>query len=213
MRTCKQCKQTIPPTAVVNGKRQSLSGRSYCLECSPWGESQGYELRKATTKKYNDDEFIQAIKDSKSIREVLRRLEIKEAGGNYLTVKRKIKELGLDVSHFHGKGHLLGKRNTWHVKQPLSEILKKDTPYRGSTSALKRRLLNEDLFERKCYNCGGLEWFGKPMPLELEHKNGDRFDNRIENLTLLCPNCHAFTPTYRRRKDCPQVVEYGRVVE
>jgi hypothetical protein len=93
-----------------------------------------------------------------------------------------------------------GKKNTWHPKLPLEEILIENSSYRGSTSALKRRLINEGLFEKKCYGCGGTEWLGKPIPIELEHKNGDRLDNRIENLTVLCPNCHAFTPTYRRRK-------------
>ena len=49
----------------------------------------------------------------------------------------------------------------------------------------------------KCYNCNLTNWLGFNIPLELEHINGDNRDNRIENLILLCPNCHALTPTYR----------------
>lgn len=197
MKNCKRCNKIIPPTAVVNGKRQSLTGRSYCLECSPWGQLRGYELRKADSG-YDDAKLEEAVKSSTSIRQVLKRLGIVEAGGNYFTVKKKIRELNIDVSHFTGKGHLRGKRNTWSPKIPLDEILVKDSTY-GSTSKLKARLIREGRFEKKCYCCNNTDWLGVPIPLELEHRNGDRFDNRIENLTLLCPNCHALTPTYRGR--------------
>mgnify|MGYP002814449186 CR=1 FL=1 len=64
---------------------------------------------------------------------------------------------------------------------------------------LKKRLLKEKIFIRKCYRCENTEWQGRPIPLELEHKNGDNRDHRIKNLTLLCPNCHALSKHYRGR--------------
>jgi len=73
----------------------------------------------------------------------------------------------------------------------------KNSKYKGGTDRLKKRLLREKIFEHKCYDCGITTWKNCVAPIELEHKNGDRFDNRIENLTLLCPNCHTFTTTYR----------------
>jgi Zn finger protein HypA/HybF involved in hydrogenase expression len=73
----------------------------------------------------------------------------------------------------------------------------KDSVHGGSSSSLRIRLIKEKYFEHKCYCCNNTLWLDKPIPLELEHVNGDKFDNRIENLTLLCPNCHALTPTYR----------------
>lgn len=125
------------------------------------------------------------------------------AGGNYLTIKRRIASLGLPTAHFLGQAHLRGKRNHWHPKQPLHEILVENSAY-TNTDDLKRRLLNEGLLERKCYACHLVWWRGEPIPLELEHKNGNRSDNRLCNLTLLCPNCHALTPTYRGRNVGPE---------
>jgi hypothetical protein len=61
---------------------------------------------------------------------------------------------------------------------------------------LKLKLIEDGLKERRCENCRSTEWLGKPMPLELHHVNGDRFDNRFKNLQLLCPNCHALTDNY-----------------
>jgi hypothetical protein len=61
---------------------------------------------------------------------------------------------------------------------------------------LKLKLIEDGLQERRCENCRGTEWLGKSMPLELHRINGDRFDNRFENLQLLCPNCHALTDNH-----------------
>jgi len=74
-----------------------------------------------------------------------------------------------------------------------------------SSGALKKRLIQEGVFEHKCYGCGARTWRNietkelVPINLELEHKNGNHCDNRLENLTLLCPNCHSYTKCYRGR--------------
>lgn len=148
-------------------------------------------------KHVTNSEFINAIKNSLSIREVLKCLNLKPSGGNYKVFYRKILLLNLDISHFTGKGHLKGKTHNWSNKTPLETILVENSTYGGGTYKLKNKLLKEKLFEHKCYNCNNTEWQGKPIPLELEHKNGNNIDNQIENLTLPCPNCHALTETYR----------------
>jgi hypothetical protein len=70
----------------------------------------------------------------------------------------------------------------------------------GSTTArhaVKRRLIQENLIEYRCIDCGNTgEWAGKTLSLQLEHKNGISNDNRLENLTFICPNCHSQTDTY-----------------
>lgn len=148
-------------------------------------------------KNYTDVEFIDAVATSQSIAELLRKLNLRPTGGNYHTAKKRIKILELNTDHFTRQGHLKGKTHNWAKKIPLIEILVKDSKYGCGTDKLKKRLIKEGYFEYKCYECGLTEWRGLPISLELEHRNGDRFDNRIENLTLLCPNCHAQTETYR----------------
>lgn len=153
----------------------------------------------ARTKKYTDDDFTDAIKNSVSISQTLKKLNLRPTGGNYVVAKRRINLLNLDTSHFTGQGYLKGKTHNWKKSIPLNEILIKDSTY-TNTSGLRKRLIKEKIFEQKCYRCGLTYWLGKEISLELEHINGDRFDNRIENLTILCPNCHSLTPTYRGRK-------------
>ena len=148
-------------------------------------------------KNYTDKQLAKIIKKSFSYAEVLKKIKIISAGGNYATLKKRIKIASIDISHFTGQGHLKGKTHNWAAKIPLNEILIKDSTYGGGTFKLKKRLFKEGLLEQKCYKCGLTQWFGESISLELEHKNGDRFDNRIENLTILCPNCHSQTKTYR----------------
>ena len=147
---------------------------------------------------YTDEQFIEAVKTSLSIAEVCRKLGIKAVGGNYTTVKNKIKDLNLDNSHFTGKAWNQGKRYKIIVPaRPLNEILAKDTPYQSYK--LGQRLIKEGLKEYKCECCQNTEWLGQPIKLELHHINGDHNDNRLENLQMLCPNCHSFTDNYRSK--------------
>ena len=120
---------------------------------------------------------------------------MKPTGGNYRVIHRAIEEYKLDTSHFTGQGWNVGlKFNPKKVKD-IKDILIKDSFYQSYK--LKNRLLKEGLKERKCECCGLSQWQGKKIPLELHHVNGDNKDNRIENLQLLCPNCHALTDNYR----------------
>lgn len=87
------------------------------------------------------------------------------------------------------------KPQDWMI--PLDELLV--IGRRTSRNHLKNRLIKEKLFQYVCYECGISMWRQKFLSLELDHKNGNKYDNRLENLCLLCPNCHSQTPTYGGR--------------
>lgn len=137
-----------------------------------------------------EEYYIRLIGESESLIDVCRKAGIVPTTGNYDTLKKVISNNGVDISHFKRIGGTATK------KKELSEYLVKGV--KVSSFKLKNRLLEEGIKEYKCENpeCGLSEWHGKPIPLELHHINGDNTDNRLENLQILCPNCHAFTDNY-----------------
>ena len=137
-----------------------------------------------------DDEFKALVESSRSIRQVLTKMGLKAAGGNYKTIKSRIKKLNLDTSHLLGQGWNLNGNQNWNT-QPLIKILIKKSTY-TNTNRLRLRIIREGLCEERCKRT---KWRGNKISLELEHKNGNKFDHRISNIELLCPNCHALTPT------------------
>lgn len=141
---------------------------------------------------YTDLEFEAAVKASISVRQALRHLGLRPCGGNYSTFRRKVIELDIDTAHFKGQSHRKGHRYT---HKPLAEYL--EVGSKIHSYKLKSRLFQEKIKEPCCENCGITEWNGQPAPLELDHINGRHDDNRLENLRILCPNCHAQTSTYR----------------
>jgi Zn finger protein HypA/HybF involved in hydrogenase expression len=143
---------------------------------------------------YTIEEFKSAVQGSYSIAQALNKLGVSPRGGNYRVFKKFEKLYEIDTSHFTGQGHLKGKTHNFNTI-PLGEILVKDYEY--SSNKLRKRLISEGIKEHKCECCGLKEWLGDPIPLELDHIDGDHYNNILENLKILCPNCHAKTPTYR----------------
>ena len=154
-------------------------------------------------------EFEKAIRQSRSIAETCRHLGVKPCGGNYRIVHNAIEKYSLDISHFTGQGWNTGLKFKPFKEKPIDEILVSDSSYQSFK--LKRRLLSDGLKLHICEQCGLTEWQGSPIPLELHHINGNNRDNRIENLLLLCPNCHALTECYRGKNKVSREGVHGRL--
>ncbi|MGW1213520.1 HNH endonuclease signature motif containing protein [Streptomyces sp. NPDC002499] len=138
---------------------------------------------------------------STSVNEVLRQLGLEPVGGHHTNISRRIKAYGLDTSHFTTVARTERQRYNQR-RRTAEEILVEDTSAHATrvpSSRLKRAMRERDVPER-CALCG-IEpvWLGEPLPLEVDHIDGDWRNNRIGNLRLLCPNCHSTTDSYRGR--------------
>ncbi len=150
----------------------------------------GQELRYAALK--------EAAAASNGYASTLRRLGYEPDPALTKWIGRRLRQAGVDTSHFIGQGWRRGQREPeGRYAAPLEALLRQGS--RVLTNELKRRLLDSGLLPRRCAICGNHAWNGQPIPLELDHINGDRTDNRLQNLRVLCPNCHAQTPTWRGR--------------
>lgn len=146
--------------------------------------------------RYTVEQMTEAIQTSTSIRQVLLKLGLSGQGGTYKVVHKFIAKYDIDISHFKGQGW--NKGENFGPKRPIEDYL--SNKYSITSHKLRKRLLKEGYFESRCYKCMLSEWNGQPIPLELEHLDGNHNNNSLSNLTILCPNCHAQTPTYRRQK-------------
>lgn len=91
----------------------------------------------------------------------------------------------------------------WWQTIPLEKIMVENSPYTNNRIRLKQRIIEAGLLAYECSECGlGPEWNGKTLVLQLDHINGVNNDHRLENLRILCPNCHTQTATYAgKRRD------------
>ena len=146
---------------------------------------------------YTLEQLTQAVKSSYSLSRVLNTLGLNASGNAYTILKKRIAENQLDISHFTGQSWAKGTKGKTKApnKIPLSEILEGRHPYYQSHK-LRIRLLEAGYFDCKCQRCGLSRWMGLPIPLQLEHIDGDSSNHLLTNLTIICANCHAQTETF-----------------
>jgi len=140
----------------------------------------------AKWKTFSEEEIRQIAAESRSYRDMYIRMGYAENSGSATKImKELIEKYNIDVSHFLGAGW-----NKENFDYSRFEIGEKHRSARLSPALIYLR-------GRKCENCGLEEWLGQPINLEVHHIDGNRKNNELENLQLLCPNCHSYTPNFR----------------
>lgn len=147
---------------------------------------------------FDKNQFSDIIKSSTCMADVCRLSKLRCASGNYLTIRRRIEEENIDISHFSDKRN---KTINW------SHISEEDFLNRLKTSTttavewIKKKILEFDLIPYKCSKCQlSPLWCNEPLTLQLDHIDGNSTNHKMENLRFLCPNCHSQTSTYGGRK-------------
>jgi len=157
------------------------------------------------------DELQELYNKSSSIREILAFFGLQNKGSNFQTLKKRAIADDIDTSQFKINSKKNISRQNQGKKQPLENILIQDSNH--SRGSLKRRLIKEGLLIEECSKCGlGPEWQGERLALQIEHKNGISNDNRLENLCLMCPNCHSQTPSFAGKRFNQHKPKYNKLL-
>lgn len=152
-------------------------------------------------KKYTKEWLEELCSKSYSYAEVLRKAGRAQSGGSQSILKKKIEEYNIDISHFTGQ--------RWQQSPSFKEKYTPESLFiknsEVSNQTIRKYLNQYKLIPYVCSECGcNGEWRGKILALQLHHKDGDNTNNELNNLTYLCPNCHAITDTYGGKNNIGQ---------
>ena len=158
-------------------------------------------------RKYTKEFLSPLVKQSVNYTNLINKLGLKVTGGIHRLITMRIKEYGIDTSHFTGSAWSKGKTKSTDIRiknqglkirTPNEKVFCENSGY--NSSKIYERLVELGWVE-ECLICKIKDWMGTPIRLHVDHKNVNHSDNRVENLRFLCPNCHQQTDTWGCKKD------------
>lgn len=169
--------------------------------------------------KYTKEVLQEALNEARSFAEVVRKLGLKNSGGNHRNIKRHIRYHKLDTNHIKGQSWAKGRsfEDSESIRKnverqgrriPDEEFFSENAPPSARGTRIKERLLRKG-WEEKCSECGMTHWRGQKMSMDVDHINGINNDNRLSNLRFLCPCCHRQTDTWGNKSGLKE--KRGRV--
>jgi hypothetical protein len=175
--------------------------------------------------KYTKELLEPIVARSKSFAEVTRELHASSRTGSQTHISRVIRKFNIDTNHFTGRRwtkNISSKDLPQHMKpKPIETYLKKGSTIKSAR--LLKKLIKCDMKKHICEHCSRTTWNDESIPLELHHVDHDHTNNELQNLELLCPNCHAsiHKPKPKPKKervctvsfcpDCGKKISYGAV--
>ena len=144
------------------------------------------------------EDFANLVRECYTWTEILKSFGLKHWGNVVKTLRKRVEEDNVDVSHFKGQSWSKGTKRKFTITTPVEEYLTNESLL--NNIQVKKYIIHHELIENKCNWCNLHEWNDQPLVLELDHIDGDNTNNLLGNLRLLCPNCHSQTNTWRGRK-------------
>ena len=180
----------------LNGKRKRLRRRFKTTVEAEAFLARTPESNRTRRYKILDEQYREAVRQSASLAGALKLLGVVPDGGNYRVLRRAIDRLGLDTSHFAGQSWAKGKRVS-HRLRPIEDFLSNTYPIQSDR--LRRRLINEGVFERRCSGCKLDSWMDQPIPLELDHIDGAIRTTRCRTFDCCAPTVMRLRRTSEAR--------------
>ncbi len=151
-------------------------------------------------KTWSDNQLVSIVPLCNDLTEIIKKLGLRTAGGNFESIKGHIKRLNISTAHFNKKNQIKGLLKYSQNRKIQDKEFYIDNSRVTDNNSIRRKVAKDSFLDYICQRCeNGPTWNNEPLTLQLDHINGKHSDHRKENLRWMCPNCHSQTNTFAGR--------------